>query len=166
MVCRTSACGMLESPGKYNDFCELWLILAWNYKVCSSSCSSGCFFGYKSMSPRKPIPIRNRAKAASGAPRPKSAPRGSNSTTFAQGKFQVSSRQKMVANPIGEPSVSPLQYSIYEKLLGGWCVLSCKSIQFPKFRVQTWGYAIRYVMVDKSDKFPPPTSLSSFSLVL
>ena len=42
-------------------------------------------------------------KTASGAPRPKSAPRGSKSTTFAQGKFQVSNRQKMVANPIGEP---------------------------------------------------------------
>ena len=52
-------------------------------------------------------------KTASGAPRPKSAPRGSKSTTFAQGKFQVSNRQKMVANPIGEPSVSPFQYPIY-----------------------------------------------------
>ena len=39
-------------------------------------------------------------KTASGAPRPKSAPRGSKSATFAQGKFQVSNRQKMVANPI------------------------------------------------------------------
>ena len=52
-------------------------------------------------------------KTASGAPRPKSAPRGSKSTTFAQGKFQVWNRQKMVANPIGEPSVSPFQYPIY-----------------------------------------------------
>ena len=30
--------------------------------------------------------VRNRAKPASGAPRPKSAPRGSKSSTFAQGK--------------------------------------------------------------------------------
>ena len=52
-------------------------------------------------------------KTASGAPRPKSAPRGSKSTTFAQGKFQASNLQKMVANPIGEPSVSPFQYPIY-----------------------------------------------------
>ena len=53
------------------------------------------------------------SKTASGAPRPKSAPRGSNSTTFAQGKFQVSNLQKMVANPIGESSVSPFQHPIY-----------------------------------------------------
>ena len=89
-------------------------------------------------------PATKSIKTASGAPRPKSAPRGSKSTTFAQGKFQVSNRQKMVANPIGEPSVSPFQYPIYiygsklqlEKLLGGWCVVSCKSIQFQKFMVQ------------------------------
>ena len=58
-------------------------------------------------------PATKSIKTASGAPRPKSAPRGSKSTTFAQGKFQVSNRQKMVANPIGEPSVSPFQYPIY-----------------------------------------------------
>ena len=82
-------------------------------------------------------------KTDSGAPRPKSAPRGSNSTTFAQGKFQVSSRQKMVANPIGNPPFHHFNIGyIYgsklqlEKLLGDWCVVSCKSIQFPKFGVQ------------------------------
>ena len=58
-------------------------------------------------------PNTKSIKTASGAPKPKSAPRGSKWTTFAQGKFQVSNPQKMVANPIGEPSVSPFQYPIY-----------------------------------------------------
>ena len=57
-------------------------------------------------------PATKLIKTASGAPRPKSAPRGSKSTTFAQGKFQVSNPQKMVANPIEEPSVSPFQSEV------------------------------------------------------
>ena len=52
-------------------------------------------------------------KTASGAPRPKNVPRGSKSTTFAQGEIQVSDSHKMIPNPIGEPSVSPFQYPIY-----------------------------------------------------
>ena len=72
-------------------------------------------------------PATKSIKTASRAPRPKSAPRGSKSTTFAKGKFQVSNPQKMVANPIGEPSVSPrfnIRYTHgsklqLEKYLGG-----------------------------------------------
>ena len=45
-------------------------------------------------------PATKSINTVSGAPRPKSAPRGSKSTTFAQGKFQVSNPQTMVANPI------------------------------------------------------------------
>ena len=58
-------------------------------------------------------PATKSIKTASGAPRPKSAPRGSKATTFASGQFQVSNPQQMVANPIGDPSVSPLHYPIY-----------------------------------------------------
>ena len=53
-------------------------------------------------------PATKSIKTASGAPRPKSAPRGSKSTTFAQGKFQVSNPQKLVANPI----VGTLRFTI------------------------------------------------------
>ena len=88
-------------------------------------------------------PATKSIKPASGAPRPKSAPRGSKSTTFAQGKFQVSNLEKMATNPIGIPPFHHfnIRYTYgsklqLEKLLGGWCVVSCKSIQFPKFKVQ------------------------------
>ena len=52
-------------------------------------------------------------ESALSLPRAKSAPRGSKSTTFAWGKIQVSNPQTMIANPIGEPSVSPFQYPTY-----------------------------------------------------
>ena len=50
----------------------------------------------------------NRAKSGSGAPGPKSAPRGSKSTTFANGFFQPFSPLKFFLNPIGE---SPFYHS-------------------------------------------------------
>ena len=50
--------------------------------------------------------------------------------------------------------------------IGGWCVVSCMSVQISKFTVQAYEYAIRYVMVYNSDKSPPRSSLPSFSLVL
>ena len=53
------------------------------------------------------------AKSASGAPGPKSAPRGSKSTTFAKGFFQLFNLQKIGMNPIGDPSVLPIQSPIY-----------------------------------------------------
>ena len=53
------------------------------------------------------------AKSASGAPGPKSAPRGSKSTTFAKGNFQLFNLQKIGMNPIGDPSVLPIQSPIY-----------------------------------------------------
>ena len=52
-------------------------------------------------------------KTASGAPRPKSAPRGSKSTTFVRGICQLFNLRKIAMNPIGEPSVLPSQYPIY-----------------------------------------------------
>ena len=53
------------------------------------------------------------AKSGSGAPGPKSAPRRSKSTTFAKGIFQLFNLQQIVMNPIGDPSVLPIQYPIY-----------------------------------------------------
>ena len=57
--------------------------------------------------------VRTKSKSASGAPGSKSAPRGSKSTTFAKGIFQLVNLQKIAMNPIGEPSVLPTQYPIY-----------------------------------------------------
>ena len=78
-------------------------------------------------------PATKPIKTAAGAPRPKGAPRGSKSTTFAWGKFQVSNPQKIVANPIGEPSVSPFQKTIYLWLqAAAWEVswrLVCRELQ-------------------------------------
>ena len=54
------------------------------------------------------------AKSRSGAPGPKSAPRRSKSTTFAKGIVQLSNRQKIAMNRIGDPSVLPIQYPIYQ----------------------------------------------------
>ena len=118
-------------------------------------------------------PATKSIKTASGAPRPKSAPRGSKSITFAQGKFQVSrTLKKWLRIQQGNPPFyhfnirytygSKLQL---EKFLGGCCVVSCKSIQFPNFKVQTQEFAIRYAKVHKLNEPPSPTTLSSFSLV-
>ena len=85
------------------------------------------------------------AKSASSPPRPKSAPRGSKSTTFARGIIQSFHLPNFLHNPIGDPSVLPIQYPIYLWLqaaawevfgIGGWCVLSCMSIQILKLTVQ------------------------------
>ena len=58
-------------------------------------------------------PATKSIKTAAGAPRPKSAPRGSKSTTFANGNVQLFNLQKLAMNPIGDPSVLPIQYPIY-----------------------------------------------------
>ena len=72
-------------------------------------------------------------KSASSPPRAKSAPRGSKSTTFAKGIFQLFNLQKIGMNPIGDPSVLPTQFPIYLWLqaevweafaIAGWCVVS------------------------------------------
>ena len=47
--------------------------------------------------------------------------------------------------------------------IGGWCHVSCISIQILKFKVQAQGYAIRYVMAHNSGSPPPPTFLSCFA---
>ena len=69
----------------------------------------------------------------SSPPRSKSAPRGSKSTTFAKGIFQLFNLQKIGMNPIGDPSVLPIQFPIYLWLqaevweafaIEGWCVVS------------------------------------------
>ena len=88
-------------------------------------------------------------KSASSPPRAKSAPRGSKSTTFAKVFFQLFNLQKIGMNPLGDPSVLPTQFPIYLWLqaevweafaIGGWCVVSCTSIQISKFTVQPKGY--------------------------
>ena len=114
-------------------------------------------------------------KSASSLPRTKSAPRGSNSTTFVQGVFQFFNLHNISTNPVGVSSVLPNRYPIkgahpmvqmrvndiwldirctyktklkFEKfVIGGWCVASCTSIQCSKFTFKAWGYAIRYVRV-------------------
>ena len=58
-------------------------------------------------------PATKSIKTAAGAPRPKSAPRGSKSTTFAGGFFQLFNLQKIGMNPVGDPSVLPTQSPIY-----------------------------------------------------
>ena len=87
------------------------------------------------------------AKSASSPPRPKSAPRGSKSTTFARGIIQSFHLPNFLHNPIGDPSVLPIQYPIYLWLqaaaweafgIGGWRFVSCTSKQISKFTVQTF----------------------------
>ena len=84
------------------------------------------------------MPRTPRGKSALSPPRAKSAPRRSKSTTFAKGIFQFFNLQQIAMNPIGDPSVLPIQYPIYLWLqaaaweafrIGGWCVVSCMSIQ-------------------------------------
>ena len=105
------------------------------------------------------------AKSASSPPRPKNAPRGSKSTTFARGINLSFHLPYLLHNPIGDPSVLRIQYLIYLWLqaaawevfgIGGWCVVSCTSMQISKFIVQVSGYAIGYVMVHNSDNQPQP----------
>ena len=57
--------------------------------------------------------FRKGPRSGSGAPGPKSVPRGSKSTTFAKGNVQLFNLQKVAMNPIGDPSVLPIQYPIY-----------------------------------------------------
>ena len=89
--------------------------------------------------------FRKRAKSASGALGPKSAPGGSKSTTFGKVFFRPFSPLKFFPNPVGEASVPPIQRPIYrwdqaevweEFGIGAWCVVSCTSIQISKFTVQ------------------------------
>ena len=56
---------------------------------------------------------RIEARSASGAPRPKSVPRGSKSITFVKGIVQLFNLQKIGMNPVGDPSVLPTQFPIY-----------------------------------------------------
>ena len=86
-------------------------------------------------------------KSASSPPRAKSAPRGSKSTTFARGIIQSFHLPNFLHNPIGDPSVLPIQYPIYLWLqaaaweafgIGGWRFVSCTSKQISKFTVQTF----------------------------
>ena len=71
-----------------------------------------------------------RGKSGLSPQTAKSAPRRSKSTTFAKGIFQLFNLQKIAMNPIGDPSVLPIQYPIYLWLqvaagetfgIGGWC---------------------------------------------
>ena len=109
MVFFTTRCRMLES--RYNNMGLVTYGLI--YRGISMFFRQAAFKGVLQATSRELNPNTKSIKTASGAPRPKSAPRGSKSTTFAQGTFQVSKFQKMVANPIGEPSVPPFQYPIY-----------------------------------------------------
>ena len=54
---------------------------------------------------RRPWDRQIGVKSASSPPRPKSAPRGSKSTTFAKGIFQLFNLRKIASNPMGDPSV-------------------------------------------------------------
>ena len=94
---------------------------------------------------RRPWDRQIGVKSASSPPRAKSAPRGSKSTTLAKGFFQLLDLQKLGMNPVGDPSVLPTQSPLYLWLqaaareafaIGGWCVVSCTSIQISKFTVQ------------------------------
>ena len=101
-------------------------------------------------------------KSASGASGHKSAPRGSKSTTFGNGFFQPCSPLKLFPNPVGESLVPPIQRPIYhwdqaevreEFGIGGWCVVSCTSIQVSKIRLRPYGYIISYEMVPLRAEF-------------
>ena len=59
------------------------------------------------------MPHTPRGKSALSPPRAKSAPRGSKSTTFAKGIVQLFNLQKIGMNPVGDPSVLPIQSPIY-----------------------------------------------------
>ena len=104
---------------------------------------------------RRPWARQIGVKSASNPPRPKNAPRGSKSTTFAKGNFQLFNLQKIGMNPTGDPSVLSIQFPIYLWLqaevweafaIGGWCVVSSipffvplclnRKFQISKFTVQ------------------------------
>ena len=57
--------------------------------------------------------FRKGPQSGSGAPGPKSAPRGSKSNTFAKGNVQLFNLQTIDLNPIEESFVLPFQYPIY-----------------------------------------------------
>ena len=77
-------------------------------------------------------PATKSIKTASGAPRPKSAPRGSKSIAFGEGNFQLFNSEKFAMIPIREPSVVMLlihqtkEYAMryvsqwYTIQIGGW----------------------------------------------
>ena len=118
------------------------------------------------------VPLRNRSKRPPVLQDQKVLPEVRNRPLLLSEKFKSRTLKKWLRIQQGNSPFHHfnIRYTCgsklqLEKFLGGWCVVSCKSIQFPKFKVQAQGYAIRYVMVHKSDKSPPPTSLSSFSLV-
>ena len=124
--------------------------------VCAARCICYAFSVFAESAPfsytyakcevtRRPWDRQIGVKSASRSPREKRAPRGSKSTTFAKGFFQLFNLQKIGMNPVGDPSVLPTQSPIYLWLqaevreafaIGGWCVVSCTSIQISKFTVQ------------------------------
>ena len=131
--------------------------------------SLGCRLSYTSGY----VPLQNRSKRLPVLRDRKVFPEVRNRPLLPKENFKSRTLKKWLRIQQGDPPFHHfnIRYTCgselqLEKFLGGWCVVSCKSIQFPKFKVQAQGCAIRYVMVHKSDKSPSPTSLSSFSLVL
>ena len=75
----------------------------------------------------------------------KMLPEGRNGPLLLWDFFQLFNLWKNVTNPMGDPSVLPIQSPIYlyhqaevweDVAIGGWCVVSCTSIQISKFTVQ------------------------------
>ena len=123
---------------------------------------SGCRLSYISGY----VPLRNRSKRPPVLRDQKVLPEVRNRPLLPRENFKFGTVKKWLRIQYGNPPFhhfnvrytygSKLQF---EKLLGGWCVVSCKSIQFPKFTVQAQGYAIKHVTVHKSDKSPTPNLL-------
>ena len=110
---------------------------------------SGCRLSYSS----DYVPLQNRSKRLPVLRDQNVLPEVRNRPLLPRENFKSRTLKKWLRIQLGNPPFhrfnirythgSKLQL---EKFLGGWCVVSCKSIQFPKFKVQAQGYAIRYVM--------------------
>ena len=114
---------------------ELWLNLLRDFNVFSSSCRLSYTSGY--------VPPQNRSKRLPVLRDRKVLPEVRNRPLLHKENFKSRTLQKWLRIQQGNPPFhcfnirythgSELQL---EKYLGGWCVVSCKSIQFPKFKVQ------------------------------
>ena len=123
---------------------------------------------------RRNVPLRNRSKRLPVLRDQKVLPEVRNQALLPRENFKSRAAKKWLRIQQGNPPFHHfnIRYTYGSKLqlevfgIGGWCVVSCTSIQVSKFTVQAQGYASWQVTVHNSNKSPPLTSLSSFRLVL
>ena len=121
-----------------------WRVLR-NFNVFSSGCRLSYTSGY--------VPPQNRSKRPPVLRDQKVLPEVRNRPLLPRENFKSRTVKKWLRIQQGNHPFHHfnIRYTYgsklqLEKLLGGWCVVSCQSIQFPKFKVQAQGYAIRCSM--------------------